>query len=277
MENKMMFTLWDVGHGLSIWISTPNGQNHWIDAGKNNDTDFCPAAHVKNNYGVDELDYLIISHPDSDHLHNLPNIIKHLGRPKTLRRNSSLPDREKYGEGTLEYQKIFKQLDKDYTHTPAWEKNPRNPDYNGGVTVKADNLSWRDGIGINNTSIVMFYSYAGWLFVCPGDVEEAGWNELWPQAKKDFQPLLDAAEYIILVAPHHGRSSGYCKEMMDTVNPHLVLISDKYGKEPTDSKFRDNPQSLLLDGKMTKFLSTKTSGRIQFSVHSDGKASYSTI
>ena len=100
--------------------------------------------------------------------------------------------------------------------------------------------------------------------MCPGDIEEVGWKELWPQVKDDFQPLLDAADVITLVAPHHGRSSGYCKEMMGTINPHLVLISDKYGKEPTDQGFRDNPLGLKLGGKMTKFLSTKTSGRIQF-------------
>lgn len=29
---SMMFTLWDVGHGLCIWIKTPNGHNHMIDA-----------------------------------------------------------------------------------------------------------------------------------------------------------------------------------------------------------------------------------------------------
>ena len=29
-DNKLVFTLWDVGHGVSIWIRTPNGSNHWI-------------------------------------------------------------------------------------------------------------------------------------------------------------------------------------------------------------------------------------------------------
>ena len=30
-ERKLMFTLWDVGHGVALWIKTPNDSNHWID------------------------------------------------------------------------------------------------------------------------------------------------------------------------------------------------------------------------------------------------------
>lgn len=71
-EKVMMFTLWDVGHGLSIWIKTPNGHNHWIDAGWYPETDFCPAHHVRHHYGETKLDYLIISHPDADHRQNFP-------------------------------------------------------------------------------------------------------------------------------------------------------------------------------------------------------------
>ena len=30
LNRELMFTLWDVGHGVSIWINTPNNSNHWI-------------------------------------------------------------------------------------------------------------------------------------------------------------------------------------------------------------------------------------------------------
>ena len=57
--NDFMFTLWDVEHGLSIWIQTPSGQNHCIDVGKNNDTDFSPYVHMRILHNVKMLDYLI--------------------------------------------------------------------------------------------------------------------------------------------------------------------------------------------------------------------------
>ena len=78
------FTLWDVEHGLSIWIQTPSGQNHCIDAGHNSETDFSPFERMKNFYKVNNIDYLIISHPDKDHIEGLPNFIKYLDKPKTF-------------------------------------------------------------------------------------------------------------------------------------------------------------------------------------------------
>jgi len=42
--SNFQFTLWDVGHGLAIWIKTPSGHNHWIDAGK--EGEFSPSAHA---------------------------------------------------------------------------------------------------------------------------------------------------------------------------------------------------------------------------------------
>ncbi|VGO13382.1 hypothetical protein PDESU_01939 [Pontiella desulfatans] len=274
-KKQMMFTLWDVGHGLSIWIQTPNGHNHWIDAGWYPETGFCPAHHVRHHYGETELDYLVISHPDLDHLHNLPKIIEHLGKPRVLRRNKSLPDREKFGDEQHEYQKKYKELDGSYGGGIEWSENPRNPDYNGGVTIEASCLSYREGMNKNNTSIVMFYSYKGWLFCFPGDIEEAGWLEFWSKYASDFQPLIDGATYRILVAPHHGRQSVYCQDMMDTIDPAMVLISDKYGMEPTHDSFRTKPNGIAWTTGEKKFLSTKTGGRIQFTVKGDGQCNYS--
>jgi beta-lactamase superfamily II metal-dependent hydrolase len=58
-------TLWDVGHGLAVWIQTPSGHNHWVDTGCL--PKFSPDEHVYYNYGVSGIDYLTISHADKDH------------------------------------------------------------------------------------------------------------------------------------------------------------------------------------------------------------------
>jgi competence protein ComEC len=63
--SELIATIWDVGHGISIWLQMPNGDNHWIDLGATKD--FSPSTHVHNNYKVNKIDYLIISHPDKDH------------------------------------------------------------------------------------------------------------------------------------------------------------------------------------------------------------------
>ncbi|MGD9872859.1 MAG: ComEC/Rec2 family competence protein [Kiritimatiellia bacterium] len=274
---QMMFTLWDVGHGLSIWIKTPNGHNHWIDAGWYPDTNFSPSKHVKDHYGETQLDLLIISHPDMDHLHNLPEIVKHLGEPRVFCRNKSVRDAEKYGSATLDYQMVYRNLDQKYNAPVSIAASPFDAGYNGGITVKTRYLNYVTDMSINDSSVVAFYGYAGWLFVLPGDIESTGWGNLWKQYSEIFQPLISGAKYKILVAPHHGRSSGYSDAMMNTLSPNLVLISDKYGKEPTDSRFRDNPKGISYQDNLVKYFTTKTGGRMQFTIKDDGTCNFTQL
>lgn len=276
-EKSMKFTLWDVGHGLSIWMKTPNGHNHWIDAGNNAETDFHPAERVKNHYGETELDYLIISHPDADHIADLPSVIEYLGEPRVLSRNKSLPDEEKYGKGDREYQKIYENLDKRYTQPVPESTNPKNPEYNGGIRVVTEYLEWNECMDINNSSVVIFYLYGGWLFIFPGDIEESGWLKLWQKNSSEFESIIKQANWRILIAPHHGRKTGYSQQMFDNLEPHLVLISDKFGQEPTDSHFRDNPIGINQDGQKLKYLSTKNGGRIKFVITESGKYAFNQL
>ena len=107
-NRKLMFTLWDVGHGVSIWIKTPNGSNHWIDLGRT--PEFSPSEHVGRTYSVSGIDYLVISHPDADHLEDLPNFRVTFGDPRVLHRNKSLPATDMFGQGAFQYQKEYAYL-----------------------------------------------------------------------------------------------------------------------------------------------------------------------
>ncbi|MHA1164427.1 MAG: MBL fold metallo-hydrolase [Alphaproteobacteria bacterium] len=128
--------IWEVGAGLCVRIRTPNGQNHIIDAGCSED--FSPSEHMHKYYWHegDNLDFLIISHQDADHVADLPNIRKYLGDPKVYLRNKSVPDNEKYGLLERLYQKILQLFDNKFTADVKWENDPRNRDVNGGVSVK---------------------------------------------------------------------------------------------------------------------------------------------
>lgn len=263
--------VWDVGHGLSIRMRTPAGQNHMIDAGASDE--FSPAEHIWKNHwrNGDALDYLVISHPDQDHICDLPNVVKLLGEPRTLLRNKTLPEDEKYGLGQLEYQKVFRKLDDVYNTSTQWDGSPQNPAVNGGVTIKSGCLSWEEsGNSKNNSSVVIFYLYAGILFVFPGDIEDAGWTSLWAKRGSTFQELINEAHTRVLVAPHHGRASGYSQLMMDVVQPHLCVVSDQHGRAETDRRFRENPIGMRYNGEQKRCFSTKTFGRVQLVAHGNG-------
>ena len=262
--------IWEVGAGLCVHIRTPNGQNHIIDAGKSDD--FSPAEHIRNRYWYDGdvLNYLIVSHQDADHVGDLENLRAYLGSPKTYLRNKSVPDNEKYGLLQRTYQQILKKFDQTYTVSTKWEESPCNPDVNGGVRIKHAFLDWPEAQTINNSSIVVAYEYQGVVIIFPGDIEEFGWEGLLARYPNLISDLMSDASVVILVAPHHGRKSGYSPGMIDYFKPDLVIISDGYGAGETDPRFRTCATGLNIDGIEKKFLTTKTNGRKRISVTADG-------
>ena len=272
---SMYFTLWDVEHGVSIWVVTPNGQNHWLDLGKT--SEFSPTQYVAKTHKVQDIDYLLISHPDRDHIEDLPNFVSSFGSPKTLFRNKSLPDSEFSGSRDTEYKKIMHDLHKNYTIPVPCNTSPINPIYNGGIEYRQHHLpygSFSDGSKLegNNTSIVTFMLYQGVLFVYPGDIEPKGWNELWEKNNQDLSNFIAQAKVKFLVAPHHGRKSGYSEEMMDAIEPNIVFISDKWGDSETHPSYYSRPSGLTKpnNDQSIKCLSTKTKGIISCTVNESG-------
>lgn len=268
--NKLDIRVWEVGAGLCIHIKTPNGQNHIIDAG--NSTEFSPAEHIHKHYWSenDQLDFLIISHQDADHVRDLGNIKNLLGAPKTYLRNKSVPEEQKYGLLQRIYQQILKLFDQDYTVTTPFETSPRNPLINGGVSIKSAMLNWSEAGTINNSSIVVAYAYAGALVIFPGDIEDSGWQKLLQQNPNLFSELIGASSTTILLAPHHGRESGFSQNMIDYFKPDLIVISDGYGAGETDPRFRACSNGLEIKGEIKKFITTKTKGRKRITIFENG-------
>jgi beta-lactamase superfamily II metal-dependent hydrolase len=270
--SKLEIRVWDVGHGLSVWVNTPNGQNHWIDAGYNPDGDFSPSLHVKENYPqCGSIDLFVLSHPDKDHFDDLDRLIDCLGRPTVYLGNRSLPDVIKYDSGLFDYQKALRVLETDYTSSVEWANDPMNPECNGGVKVLHGKLDWEVAGNINDSSIVMFYQYSDTLVILPGDIEPAGWRSLWPTIEPIIAPLINSSTFRILIAPHHGRGSGYCQEMFDVLKPSFCIISDEHGRAATDRRFRENPTGIKFDGgQITKFYSTKSNARAKIVIGPNG-------
>ena len=78
MDNKMLtIIIWDVQHGNAIYIRTPNNTNIVHDLGSgsfhNKKSDFSPLLHLRNQYNVSRLEYVIITHPHKDHIGDIFN------------------------------------------------------------------------------------------------------------------------------------------------------------------------------------------------------------
>ena len=62
--NSTKLIVWDVEHGSAAYIQSPNGKHIVIDAGSGsfkNGRTFSPLYHLYNRYGVQSIDYAIIT------------------------------------------------------------------------------------------------------------------------------------------------------------------------------------------------------------------------
>lgn len=214
--------IWDVDHGSAAYIKTPNGKHIAIDLGvgdMSSGREFSPLRHLKTNYGVNNLDKLVVTHPHRDHLDDVGNVS--LVSPNLLRADWHIPD-EYVNKGNKPNDKDilgkYKTLLDLYRPSPT-NGSPASVDW--GCELQHFHPSY-DGPNLNNYSIVTVISYAGLKIVIPGDNEEASWKSLLLQT--EFVKAIRGTD--VFVASHHGRASGFYGTLFDYFKPKLVIVSD---------------------------------------------------
>lgn len=220
---------WDVQHGHACYIQTPNGRHMVVDLGTGSYTankPFSPLLHLRNTYGVTQLDYAVITHPHRDHLDDIFNF--DTLNPRTLHRPNHLTREEVLGGNKLQdADKVKKYLEISNRYNSAVVSgSPSDATaqiFWGGVKMSFFTSSGCDAGNLNNHSIVSIFEYANSKLIIPGDNEEQSWKAL--VANRDF--VAAARNPDILLAPHHGRKAGYCPELFEAIGkPYLTIISD---------------------------------------------------
>jgi competence protein ComEC len=223
----LQLVVWDVQHGSAIYIRTPNGQHFAVDLGTGSygqqGRSFSPLLHLKNVYKVQQLDGVIITHPHRDHLDDISNF--DTLNPRVLTRPSHLTEQdiraaneESGGDGAIEK---YIEINRRYIH-PVEPPDPYAEETNGGVAFSTFCPKESAPSNLNNHCIVTLISYAGSRLLIPGDNERPSWDELLQNSA-----FVSATKHIdLLIAPHHGRESGFSAELMDNMSPRLTVISD---------------------------------------------------
>jgi len=229
MSDNAKMVVWDVQHGLAVYVRAPNGKHIVVDLGTgshSSDGPFSPLLHLKSDYGIKTIDYLIVTHPHADHLDDILNL-DGVMEPHIFRRPRNLnkkPLLEGLDEARQEKMEKYFEMSGRYTQSiPA--DDPRSlqvPANWGGMRIQAFGPKPDTESNINNHSIVTVFEYAGLKVVVPGDNEPPSWALL-----REMDGFLDSVKNSdVLVAPHHGRKSGWDAEMVGHINPRLTIISD---------------------------------------------------
>lgn len=276
MANEYLeIRIWDVNHGCSTWIKLPNNENALLDCGNN--SNFSPFKHLKFVWGIQDLKYLIISHPHLDHISDLINV--DIMPPKILIRNPSIP--MTFLEENLNnemYSGIFDkylQIHKRYSGEVPDSQNPKYPFNNGGVEIHNYYLTDQSD-DLNDYSLVTFIKYGDFCFASGGDLTTNGWLRLINKYENDsvFSSLLKSIT--IFQASHHGRQEGFSSDLFKYCKPKLVLISDKEVQNTSVTPlFCEVTEGWLVTDEVTQLqatrhvLTTRKDGRIKLAVGID--------
>lgn len=270
MSRQVELVFWDVQHGHSTYIKTPNNRHIVIDLGigdySGKDQNFSPLKHLKYNYNVQQLDYVIITHPHLDHIDDILNF--DLLSPKVLNRPRHITNKEVM-EGVRDADKAkflkYCEINDRYngTITDDSPDNTSRPENWGGLKIETFTPSSCNHNNFNNHSIITVIEYADIKVVIPGDNEKCSFDELLLSER--FKKAITNAD--ILLAPHHGRESGYYLDFLNLVNPRLTVVSD--------GRFCDTNANAKYSAKSRGWLVHKKSGtsieRKCLTTNSDGE------
>ena len=233
----------DVGQGDSIFVELPNNETMLIDAAESYQSE--NIINYLKNLNYQKIDYVIGTHPHTDHIGGLKDIIN-----------------------TFEIGKIY--MPKVVSTTKTYEsllmaikdKNLKINTAKGGTsiidtdTLKINILAPNNSIytELNNYSVVTKITYGTTKFLFMGDAEKLSENEIKENVTAD-----------VIKIGHHGSNTSSSIDFIKKVNAKYGIISvglnNKYNlpKEETITNWENSG---------TKIYLTSTNGTIRAS--SDG-------
>lgn len=210
--NQLQVTFIDVGQGDSALIQTPSGKSMLVDAGPPDGSG--AICSLLDSEGISRLDYLVLTHPDSDHIGGAEEIIQRYTVAEVLTNGSAYDTEIAFRLNSQLRQKGMpvrtvtagQTLDlDDKTHLNFW--NPGRPQ------AQTD----------NENSIVFRLTYGNRSFLFTGDIEGAGLRNC----------MSHAVPTDVLKISHHGSSKGTTQQMLELLHPAITVISvgadNRYG------------------------------------------------
>ncbi len=206
-QPKMDVHFIDVGQGDSILVQTPSGKNILIDGGPP-DAGKKVAAYLEK-HNVNQIDLLVATHPDIDHIGGLPFILKSVEVKQLLDSGKMYT--------TKTYARYISQI-LFYKIPVAIAKEDELIKIDPHVKIRI--LNAHSGSENNNeSSTVLRISFKEIDFLLMADVKKEQEEEMAKKYQLDSE--------IIKIA-HHGSSTSTSLDFLKEVSPRLAVIS--YGR-----------------------------------------------
>src|SRR4030042_2374295 len=239
-DGKVHIKFYDVGQGDSIFIRTPAGHKILVDGGPDN--------KVLSYLGEDlpfwdrSLDLVISTHPHSDHLTGLLEVLKRYKVKKVL-----LGKMSHTTDQYLEFLKLIKDRGVPTDSPKKGDKISLDDDVN--LKFLSPKGYSGEETDLNLSSLVFLLSFRDFEVLLTGD------------ASKESQPYgQNLGQIDVLKVPHHGSKDALDSNFLKTLKPKLAIIS--VGK---DNRFGHPAQNTLetLENLRVETLRTDLDGTVE--------------
>ncbi len=205
----------DVRQGDSTLMITPSGYSILVDGGNNG------RGHEVANYiqglGIDEIDLMVATHPDADHIGGLDEIISTMPVNHVMDNGQEHPNHTKtYQDHMIAIEGIERTIVREDI---LWVINDDTRievivPYDDGAGLKRD---------LNSNSILIKTSYGGTSVLLTGDCEKICENRILAGDIDDS--IGDDINVDILKVGHHGSETSTSDEFLSETDPTFAVIS----------------------------------------------------
>ncbi|MDK2802222.1 MAG: MBL fold metallo-hydrolase [Oscillospiraceae bacterium] len=209
--DDIIFHFIDVGNGDSSLIQT-EGYNVLIDTGEDMYSD--KLLEYLSEFNVDKIDLFILTHPHSDHMDGLDEILDNIYVKKIV-----LPDIEIDRKIIKDYIDSYNSVRDNKVIIEYVKKDDRF--ILGNSFIKIISPSPKKYTKVNNMSIVLMYSYKEISIFYASDMEK--------ELEIDISNSNSNIKSDILKVPHHGSITSSTKSILDNIMADIYIIS--VGKE----------------------------------------------
>ena len=215
----------DVGQGESIYIELPDGSDVLIDAGKSN-YGSTVVNYLKEQEKNIDIEYLIATHPDADHIGGMSEVFKQLNVKNFIYPTDAPHD-------TKTWQNVLSLADSE--GCTIKDSTPGTTFNIGGATMKfiQPSVDYRDN---NDDSVVTYLEYKDVNFMFTGDIEA--------EAEKDMVAQNLVIDVDFMSVPHHGSKGSSTEAFLAKAKPEYAIVSvgadNSYGHPSADALNRYN-------------------------------------